>query len=354
MRTKTNYFKIGTFVITAIVMVIVGIIILGVGVFFQKKIVIESYFEEAVQGLDVGAPLKFRGVRFGQVDEISIVGKAYPTDRRYILVRASLPLDVFRLQKGRMTIEDFNAEIKKGLRVRLTSQGLTGSAFLEMDYMDPLRYPFVKMDWKPRNIYIPSAPSTITRIGVAVDRITRSLEKINLEGITDGIQGIVRSVGQIMSQEKVTDLINQTQNLMAEIRQTNTRLQHLLKTPQADSILPNVAATLKATRRIVERTEKPLSELLQSLTQASANVKRLAHDLTSFSESLPENSAELRKILRRVDRLISNQQKDIAESVDNLRLFSENLKELSENAKKDPSRFLFGKPPVPKAPGRKP
>jgi hypothetical protein len=35
------------------------------------------------------------------------------------------------------------------------------------------------------------------------------------------------------------------------------------------------------------------------------------------------------------------------ESIENLRIFSENLRELTENAKKNPSQFFFGQPPPP-------
>ncbi len=52
-------------------------------------------------------------------------------------------------------------EIEKGLRMRLAPQGITGTSYLEIDYVDPPP-PVLPIDWVPENIYIPSAPSTVT------------------------------------------------------------------------------------------------------------------------------------------------------------------------------------------------
>ena len=45
--------------------------------------------------------------------------------------------------------------------MRLAPQGITGTSYLEIDYVDPVP-PILPIDWTPDNIYIPSAPSTVT------------------------------------------------------------------------------------------------------------------------------------------------------------------------------------------------
>jgi phospholipid/cholesterol/gamma-HCH transport system substrate-binding protein/paraquat-inducible protein B len=82
-----SYFKVGIFVITASVIAIIGVILLGVGSVFQKNFLVETYIDESVQGLDVGSPVKFRGVPIGKVEEISLTSVEYATTKRYVLVR---------------------------------------------------------------------------------------------------------------------------------------------------------------------------------------------------------------------------------------------------------------------------
>ena len=84
---KFSYFKIGIFVISAVVIGIIGVVVLGVGTIFQKKSIVETYIDESVQGLDVGSPLKFRGVPVGRVEQISLTSAEYATRREYVVVR---------------------------------------------------------------------------------------------------------------------------------------------------------------------------------------------------------------------------------------------------------------------------
>ena len=187
MAERTRYFKVGLFVVSATIIAIIGIIVLGAGALFRKKVLVESYFTESVQGLEVGSPIKFRGVRIGEVEEIALAAKEYPTDSKYVLVRARLYPVTFRLKKGIMAFSDLKKEVEKGLRVRLSFHGLTGSAFMETDYLEPADNPPLIVDWDPQYLYIPSTQSTITRVGVAVDRIMRRLEKTNIEEITKNL-----------------------------------------------------------------------------------------------------------------------------------------------------------------------
>ncbi|HEX5022304.1 MAG TPA: MlaD family protein, partial [Candidatus Binatia bacterium] len=84
---KLSYFKIGIFVISATVIGVFGLLVLGVGSILQKKALVETYIDESVQGLDVGSRLKFRGVPVGSVEQISLTSAEYATRRQYVLVR---------------------------------------------------------------------------------------------------------------------------------------------------------------------------------------------------------------------------------------------------------------------------
>ena len=59
---------------------VIGVVALGVGTIFQKKALVETYIDESVQGLDVGSPVKFRGVPVGKVETISLTSAEYPTE----------------------------------------------------------------------------------------------------------------------------------------------------------------------------------------------------------------------------------------------------------------------------------
>ena len=113
---KATYFKIGLFIIVGTILGAIGVVALGVGTIFQKKILVETYIDESVQGLDVGSSVKFRGVQVGKVEAISLTSAEYPTKRRYVLVRIGLTTKIFLADAGSPS---FLAEVEKGLRLRL-------------------------------------------------------------------------------------------------------------------------------------------------------------------------------------------------------------------------------------------
>ena len=147
---KLSYFKIGLFVISATVLAVIGIVVLGVGSVFQRTALVETYIEESVQGLDIGSPMKFRGVLVGKVEEITLTSAVYDTKRRYVLVRIGITSNLFQFPLADPNDPNFKAELERGFRVRLAAQGLTGVAYLEADYLDPERNPPLEIDWQPK------------------------------------------------------------------------------------------------------------------------------------------------------------------------------------------------------------
>src|SRR3982750_2650601 len=163
MSQTANYFKSGLFVTGAVAAGILVLVIIGTGRFFERKVITETYFKESVQGLDIGSKLKLRGVTIGEVTRISFTYTKYQQDlpitqrERYVMVEAQLQPRLVggRAAAGDMTnTENAQMEVEKGLRLRLAQQGITGLAYLEMDYIEPPPAVLPIM-WEPQNVYIP-------------------------------------------------------------------------------------------------------------------------------------------------------------------------------------------------------
>src|SRR5215831_20501766 len=73
MGSRINPTTIGAFVVSAIVLVIAGVLVFGGGKSFQKRLPYVLFFESSVEGLNVGAPVIFRGVQVGQVTAIAAI-----------------------------------------------------------------------------------------------------------------------------------------------------------------------------------------------------------------------------------------------------------------------------------------
>ncbi len=306
MSEKPNYFKIGLFVILGTLVLAAAIIIFGGGKFFEKKYVLETYFDQSVEGLSVGSPLKFQGVKIGNVSELGFVFNDYQTDYHYVLVRAETYPErrITRNKKHRFLSDaqrkkNLDQMIAKGLRLQLASQGVTGLAFLNAVYLDPQRYPPLPIDWKPEYIYIPSAPGTITLITQTIEKLTETIQSINFKEISDDIEELVVTLNNTVKEAKVAQVSEDLQNLLKTLNNTTGELDKILKSKDVKTTLTNIS----------------------------------------------ETTGQLRKTLVRADRLIQNREHNVKITLDNIERISEDLREFMTTVKNYPSWVLFGNPP---------
>ena len=340
-----SYFKIGVFVISATVIGVIGVVVLGVGTLFQKTSIIETYIDESVQGLDVGSAVKFRGVQVGKVEQITLTSVEYPTKRRYVLVRAGLTSTMFEDALADTRGPGFATEIARGLRLRLAAQGLTGTAYLEADYLDPARHPPLEIDWQPSYPYVPSGQSRITQLAESVDRILRNMEQVNLPGIAEGIEKSVAALTKVAESANVQQIGERVSLLLAEVRETNVQLQQVIGSEDLKTAFADGAVAAKTARQIFEQAEKPLKQLLADLPKTSESINRMVERLDPVTRDLPDAGAQLRQTLSRLNRLIAGQQQEIQTTLENLRAVSQNLREITDNSTRYPSQILFGAPP---------
>ena len=82
MSLRANYYKLGLFVIGAVASGVAILLIVGSGRWFTPRLTVETYFNESVQGLDIGSKLKYRGVVIGDVTRITFTYTQYQLERQ--------------------------------------------------------------------------------------------------------------------------------------------------------------------------------------------------------------------------------------------------------------------------------
>lgn len=339
---KVHYFKIGVFVLSSLLLAVAAVVVLGAGALFRKEIICETYFEESVQGLDVGSAVKFRGVEIGKVETITLANKEYQTKHQYVIVRSSLFPEDFGIRDKKALKE----EVNKGLRIKMALLGITGAAYLETDYLEREESAeSLAFEWTPRYPYIPSVPSTITRVSEALDSILKNLENINVQGIAENLDSALESMGKLLEATNLENITTQGEQLISEVRKTNQEIKRLVEEIHVEPLITDASATVATARRIVEDAEGPLTGFVDDLNEISKRAQSLMAKFDAMSEGVPETVSEIKKTVRELDTFILQQKRDIESTVDNFRKASENLKEASENATRYPSQTLFGEPP---------
>jgi ABC-type transporter Mla subunit MlaD len=237
VNSKTNYFNIGLFVLIGLAIVIATIITLGAKSFFKRAVFAETYFNESVQGLSNGSPVKYLGMEIGHVVDITTVDNIYGNKKgtlaqngtRYIYIKMALSPRFFNSTSQKELNKEVTHDIEKGLRVKLALQGLTGTAYLELDFVDPVNannLP-VNVTWNPRYYYIPATTSTLAYFSENVQYLLKELRTIDFKAIADSLEKLINDTdhtmdnfNQIMSASnyRVSDIMNNLHNISQNMK----------------------------------------------------------------------------------------------------------------------------------------
>jgi phospholipid/cholesterol/gamma-HCH transport system substrate-binding protein len=340
---KTPYFRLGVFILLALAAIIALVVVLGSGSLFRKQITLETYFNESVQGLEVGSKVMFRGVMVGNVTRITFTYVKYELDRPpgqrkpYVLVQFQIQPELLGGSSDREEIEHIIAgEVQKGLRVRQAPLGITGLAYLEMDYVNPKTNPALAINWKPDHLYIPSTFSNFGRIFSNAEELMQQLATLDLQGLVSNISALAVTLTRKADELDLADASKEVIALLVDARQTVQRLHKILADPAWDGVPGNVASA-----------SKDAAAVGHDAAAAVARFRKIAE-----SEEFQKILVQLDRTLARVDRLVAGRENDVAVALNNLRQITDNLRELSENAKRYPSGVIFGEPPKREPRGR--
>ena len=324
MDSRRAALRTGLFALGAVA-ALIGLIFLLSGNAFRPGLPFETYFTESVQGLDVGSPVKFRGVTIGKVTDIGLVTAEYPPAQSVETLSPVYQQVVVRFRiDGRKLGEHADVEraIAHGLRVQVAPQGITGLAYLELSFVDPAKHPVAAVPWTPRTPVIPSIPSTLTQVQDAVQGFLANARKINVNKTIKAFNQLVQSLDAEMT--------------TGDVHQALARANDLLGSLQAQINQAKLPATTQAVR---DAANGPNTRaLLASLAQTSAA-------LAKASAAMPKLLAQTSATVQNANQATANLNRQMLPILQNLQTASRNLAELSESLKHNPAILLRGAPP---------
>jgi ABC-type transporter Mla subunit MlaD len=361
-ENKANYAKIGFFVLSGIAMILLVIGIAGARVFSKQVVLAETYFAESVTGLDTGSPVKYRGVPVGEVKRIGFVYSEYGTlsgatltlkGARQILVVMALDPEKFGLLQAQDANTILSKLVEQGLRVKLALSGVTGLAFLELDYFHPDAedaHP-EPLAWHPHNPYIPASTSMMFTLKKAVDDVFGKLSNVDIQALGDELLATLYLFQNKLSNADVASLSKEATGLLAELRETNQALKKLISSPELANVPADLAAAVGSARRAAEGVEKQIQPITQALQELTARATGLVGEvnglMTNNSLHVEQTVAALNQTAQTLNRTALSQQGTLAELLQNLRGASTGLDRIINDLGANPAALLFGQPPEP-------
>ena len=328
---RGTYLRVGGLVLLGVALVIGAVILLG-GNSIAHGRTYETYFRDSVQGLEVGAPVKYRGVTIGTVTQIALTSAVYGRNLPDALRRTTFRTVLVRFEVDTQRVGELPSadSVSRGLRARTAPQGLTGVSYIELDFTDPQRYPPLDLAWKPRYEYVPGIPSTLSQVQNSATDLLAKLQQVDVVGLADGALGLIGELrGEMAAGGDVHVLLDQT-------TQTLHALQAALQQADVPALASDLRQTLAATRGLEQGPQT--KELLRSATEAT---QRLAQ----ASAALPPLLATLNAVALRANAGSADLEAGLVPLLQDARTTVAALRETSEALRRDPSQVLLGAPP---------
>lgn len=314
MSIRANPTAIGLFMIGAVVLAIVGIATLASNSLFNKRSTFVSYFGESVNGLEVGAPVKFQGVPVGSVTDlliqIELIDKTFEVPVQY-------EIDLTRLTSQAGTYVDLSKDavlrqqIADGLRAQLQMESIvTGQLYVELAYGPDAVTP---AGHGPSEVpEIPTSPSLLAAFGTQAGslvadvlqilfRVNEMLESVDMEGINRSVVASAQSVERLADSREIRAAFAEVPAMSAQFNLTMAELQLLAEQlgetieplqVSLDSTNTEVVLTLQSMRRALDETQGLLSSdsgVGYQMEAAFASIKEAADALQTLALSLERN-----------------------------------------------------------------
>ena len=196
MNKKISPTLIGAFVVGALALIVIAVIVFGSGRLFRQSKEFVLYFDNSVNGLRVGAPVKFKGVEIGSVKDIRLqLEKDREVNKIPVIIEIDLKKLLSRGASGLVaenTAVFHRAIVERGLRGQLLTESLvTGLLYVGLDIFPgtPIRLvQKVNGDYK-----YPEIPTTPTSFEEAQDAVTL-LDKARLRLTSKGLRNRSRKL----------------------------------------------------------------------------------------------------------------------------------------------------------------
>ena len=327
---RGTYLRVGVLLLAGLALLVAAVLFLG-GNQIRGGRPYETYFRDSVQGLDVGAPVKYRGVTIGSVTQIGLSGAEYGRGAPDEVRRATFQTVFvrFEVDTRRVGTAPTEATVGEGLRARIAPQGLTGQSYLELDFPRNDRFPVLEVPWTPRYTYIPSIPSTLSQVQDAATSLLAKFNQVDIAGLTNGVLGLVTAL-----QGELKD--GDAHVLLAQATATLKTLQGALADADVPGLSAELRQTLASARTLAQGPQT--RDLLRSATAATDK-------LALAAAKLPQLIASLDAVSRRADTGSADLEAGLVPLLRDARTAVAALRQTSEELRRDPAQAVFGGAP---------
>jgi len=343
--SRSLHLRVGLLVVVGLALTVGFVLFLTASRLRGSSVIFETYIRESVQGLDVGSPVRYRGVSIGRVTEIGLVSAEYRRPEGEAFVGAfQLVLVRFAVDERRLgDVPSVQEAVKLGLRVRIAAQGITGVNYLELDFVDPERFPMPDIPWGPEYPFVPAIPSTVAQVTSAAETLLQRLQTVDVPELITNFGALIEDLRGELDGGDLQRVLRDASGLL----QTAQRAVDAANAPELAAELRALLTELRATSVEARALASDTRGLLASpeVRQTLSNVAAASSDLRKVAQRLPASLTVIEQSLRSVRGATVDLQAELVPMLRDLRATLANLRDTTETLRRSPSQAIFGAPP---------
>ena len=365
---EANPAVIGGFIVGAIVLAIAGVVLFGSGKLLTESVKCVMYFEGAIQGLHVGAPVNFRGVKVGSVSSIKM-----QFDRQNLTVRIPVIVDFPKGAGGTMELlhadprapqDALAALVERGLQAQLQTESLvTGQLFVQLD-VPPVAFPEAPpreatIDPTTKLLEIPTVPTTFQEVSNTVRQTLDKLAELPLENMLHATEGALLGINRLVNAPEVLETMRHLSATLTDAQQVmqhmDTQITHVASS--ATTALGSFNKLATDTQQLVQHVDKQFGQMTAGVNTTLGQVSKMTQTVNtqaiSLTTSLSQTAASALSTLERMRETLTTAQQLITpnapvgyELVKTLRELSEtarSLRVLADYLERHPNAVVFGR-----------
>jgi paraquat-inducible protein B len=276
-RNSPNLKVIGAFVTLMLALIAGMIMYFGTASFLNRSTQFILFFDQSVNGLQVGSPVKFRGVPVGEVTGIMIRAEGQLEDSTAIPViieinRSRLENDL-GLPSAAFSPEMIQVLLERGLIAQLNLESIiTGQLFVEFGFEpDKAAQATTHLGEAKGLIEVPTLNSSLDQITSDVAQIIADVKKLDLQELGNNINGLLVSTA---AQMEALD----TGAISASITSTSDEIKNLVSSEEFTKSIVAIRGAFEevsVAAKTFNLTEGPLVDALDSLDDLAINANAL-------------------------------------------------------------------------------
>ena len=296
MNQRVSPALIGAFVVGAVLLAMTAVVLVGSGRYFRRTAPFVLYFPGSVNGLRIGAPVKFRGVEIGSVEDIRLQLQADQSVYRIPVVIGIDPEKITSLGGSETILNnaaEYQSAIDGGLRGQLQTESfVTGVLFVALEYFPGSPATFVQQPGTRKFRYreIPTEPSSTEKARMALTQVLTHLAESDLKGLVDSARQAISGLHQLVGSPDLKVAIRSLDDVAGRLGDAAGNVSHLAA--GLDSNVSGLTQDLRQTTVKATAMMDQAGKVLQH-TDATINDSPLTYELT---RTLKEVSAAARSV----------------------------------------------------------